>query len=330
MLPESKSEFPKCLYLDQNKWIDLSRAHYGKPEGEKFKPCLEAVRAAVKSGKLVVPLSIVNAIEAMIDRNEERRKRLAEFMVDLSGNRTVSPEHVMVPLEIADATRMLFGMPATEAPRRSLMQVGILHAAGLAGEFQGMFPPFMNAAFASRPEETVKFLVRSGGDRAQIDAARAGEAEAREIFQKDREATSTMSLAQRQREEMSGLFTKIPEYRAALESTLQSLGRADGDFKSEMKSDEKLARFISSIPNLDVFVTLRIAREKDKDREVEQNDIRDLDWVSVAVPYSNIIVSERYWGAKIRATGLATKYETTLLTNLQDLPDQLTAMGCLG
>jgi hypothetical protein len=63
---------------------------------------------------------------------------------------------------------------------------------------------------------------------------------------------------------------------------------------------------------------------------VDHNDIRDLDWLSVAVPYSNIVVSEQYWGRKIQTAGLASKYGTVIVTNLQDLPSQLSAMGCLG
>jgi hypothetical protein len=47
------------------------------------------------------------------------------------------------------------------------------------------------------------------------------------------------------------------------------------------------------------------------------------------VPYSNVVVSERYWGGKVTASGLATKYDTVLLTSLQDLPAQLSAIGCL-
>jgi hypothetical protein len=66
----------------------------------------------------------------------------------------------------------------------------------------------------------------------------------------------------------------------------------------------------------------------DRDRKVEHNDIRDLDWLSVAVPYSNIVVAEQYWGRKIRTTGLAAKYGTVVLASLLDLPAQLSAMGC--
>jgi hypothetical protein len=68
----------------------------------------------------------------------------------------------------------------------------------------------------------------------------------------------------------------------------------------------------------------------DKDRKVDHNDIRDLDWLSVAVPYSNVIVSEQYWGKKVQTTGLAAKYSTVLLTDLQELPSRLSATGWIG
>ena len=63
---------------------------------------------------------------------------------------------------------------------------------------------------------------------------------------------------------------------------------------------------------------------------MEHNDIRDLDWLSVAVPYSNVVVSEKYWGKKVQATGLADTYNTILITDLQELPAQLSAIGCRG
>ena len=105
MLPDAKDGFPKCLYLDQNKWIDLSRAHYGRPDGEAFQPALKAVRQAVQSGRLVVPISIVNLLEATSHKEPERRERLARFMVDLSGNLAILPFMVVYPWEIKNAVR---------------------------------------------------------------------------------------------------------------------------------------------------------------------------------------------------------------------------------
>ena len=91
MLPESKDDFPKCLYLDQCKWIDLERAHYARADGEPFKDALAAVRRAVEAGRLIVPFCGVNFVEAMSHGNLLRRRRLAEFMVQLAGNRTMLP-----------------------------------------------------------------------------------------------------------------------------------------------------------------------------------------------------------------------------------------------
>ena len=50
VLPESRDDFPKLLYLDQNKWIDLSNAHYRHSKGEPFKEALAGVRKAVDAG----------------------------------------------------------------------------------------------------------------------------------------------------------------------------------------------------------------------------------------------------------------------------------------
>src|SRR3954454_3095218 len=109
MLPASKDGFPKCLYLDQNKWIDLARAHYGRPDGLPFQEALRVVRAAVASGKLIVPFSVINATEAMVPRDAGRRERLARFMVDLSSNRTILPYLSICPWEVKNAVQQLFG-----------------------------------------------------------------------------------------------------------------------------------------------------------------------------------------------------------------------------
>src|SRR5260370_41434105 len=108
MLPLCKDEFPKCLYLDQNKWIDLARAHYGRPDGKPYVDALRAVRTAVSTGTLLVPFSLVNALEAMIPRDAARRERLAKFMVQLSCNTSILPESAIRPTEIVNLLRKTF------------------------------------------------------------------------------------------------------------------------------------------------------------------------------------------------------------------------------
>ena len=91
MLPESKDGFPELLWLDQDKWIDLAKAHYGRAGGEAFRNALAAVRKAVDAGALIVPFSLVTIVEMQGDPHAERRERFTRFMTDLSRNRTILP-----------------------------------------------------------------------------------------------------------------------------------------------------------------------------------------------------------------------------------------------
>ena len=88
-VPEDKSSFPKILCLDMNKWVDLGKAHYGRPGGEAFVSALEAVRNAVSAGKLVVPITSANLAEASESADLARRERFARFMVELSANHSM-------------------------------------------------------------------------------------------------------------------------------------------------------------------------------------------------------------------------------------------------
>jgi hypothetical protein len=94
-LPIRKSAFPKLLCLDQNKWIDLARAHYRRNGGEPFADALAAVREAISKDRIIVPVMPSNLIEVSEPADEGRRQRLAEFMVDVSGNHSMlNPKNV--------------------------------------------------------------------------------------------------------------------------------------------------------------------------------------------------------------------------------------------
>jgi hypothetical protein len=329
MLPASKSDFPKCLCLDQNKWIDLARAHYGKQGGESFQDALRAVRTAIDSGKLVVPFSAVNAVEAMISRDSGRRERLARFVVELSGNRTVLPEHAACALEIRNAVRRLFGTGSPQAVRPSILQQGLIHALGMVIEVLGSAEKMeAGVAHIRSSQLTVEFLLMVSGKREGIDQALVGEMAAVGIFEQDRDRFAAMSLEQRRWLEFLGLFFGTGRYRADLATALRDLNIHVRDFRARVHSPQDAMRFLADVPNLDVLLTLRLARDQDLSRAIERNDIRDLDWISVAVPYSNIVVAENYWGHKVRATGLDGRYGTVLITDLRTLPEQLQTMGC--
>ena len=328
MLPDSKDAFPKCLYLDQNKWIALSRAHYGRPDGEAFKDALASLQAAVANGELIVPFSLVNAVEAMIDRAADRRERFVPFIVAQSGNCAIFPEGSVCKVEVANAVRQVFGSGAPTPVRPLLVRHGFSHAIGMGLHIGAATAAESAIRHLDSPEMTVAFLLKIAGDRDRINQARAGEARAVAVFERDRVRNVALDADQRRMLEFDGLFFGAGPYRPALAAALDEQDHSVQDFRAKVQSPQDVMRFLSSIPNLDVLLTLRSIRDRDSVRPIAHNDIRDLDWLSVALPYSNVVVSEKHWGHQVRATGLDARYGTILLTDLRQLPQSLREMGC--
>jgi hypothetical protein len=331
MLPPSKNDFPKCLYLDQNKWIDLARARYRRAEGEPFQDSLRAVQAAVEAGKLAVPFSVINALEAMAPRDSGRRDRLARFMVDLSGNRTVLPCFVIWPWEVRNAIYQLFGRPEPTAIRPALVRRGLANAFGKVARVSGPTAEVELAALREiqSPEMTLELLVEAGDARDRVEQARASDEKIASFCERVRErANADLTPEQRRAAEFALLLFEEGPTRPMLTAAREELGFTLTDFQARVNPREAFNRFTDSIPTLDVMVTLTVARDKDLVRPIHRNDLRDLVWLSVALPYSNVFVSENYWGHQVHSTGLDGKYGTVLITDLRQLPEQLQAMGC--
>ncbi len=277
MLPEFKNDFPKCLYLDQNKWIDLARAHYGRPEGQPFQDALRAVRTATEAGRLIVPFSVVNAVEAMIPRDAARRERLARFMVELSGNRTTLPDPSACRWEIRNAIGRLLCKGSTTAVRPLVVRQGLSNALDLGFQVFGPTAARESAiGVIDATETTLAFLLRAGGKRDYIEQSRAGEAAAVSVFERDRTSTAGMSLERRRALEFRGLFSSMGLCHPPLVLALQELGLTREEFRAQFRSAQDTIRFLADIPNLDVLLTLRLIRDQDLARPIAHNDIRDL------------------------------------------------------
>jgi hypothetical protein len=129
MLPADKAGFPKCLYLDQNKWIALSRAACGLDDGS-LNHLLVAIKQAVALRRLVVPLSDVHILETLAPGNLDRRRRLAARMVDLSANCGIRPARVIQEAEISCAVASTLGVFLPYEIRGHVVMIGITEALG--------------------------------------------------------------------------------------------------------------------------------------------------------------------------------------------------------
>ncbi len=331
MLPESKDDFPKLLYLDQNKWIDLSRAHYGRPDGETFRDALTAIRRALEAGKLIVPFSAVNIVELEADRRADRRERLARFMVDLSCNRTILPFMPIRSWEIRNAVHAFYERSEPGSIRPSIVREGIANAwtrqfrvTGPSAEVEAAVLQHLNSA-----ETALHCLLDSAEQRELTDQFRAEEATTLRILENVRARCAADGITTEWR-----LVAELFRYLGgghvgyALVAVLEEIGISVQSFFDRFATPAEFNQFFANVPTLGVFLTLLLARDQDLLRPIDQNDARDLIWLSVALPYSNLVVSEKYWSHMVRSCRLDRKYGTTILTDARELPGRLEEMGC--
>jgi hypothetical protein len=226
MLSESKADFPKLLYLDQNKWIDLAKAHYGRPGGEPFKEALAAIRTATASAKLLVPFCVVNAVEAMTHSNPERRERLARFMVDLSGNLTIQHGWGLLPHQVRNAVHSFLSSRPQVRLRGFLVYKGLANAFCKRTRVSGGSAEDRANALAHResPEMTLRLLLECGDDRDQVKESRDHEADTIAFCQRvQKAAAAALTPEQRRGCELAEFFA-APQIHPHLLAALNEAG----------------------------------------------------------------------------------------------------------
>jgi hypothetical protein len=113
------------------------------------------------------------------------------------------------------------------------------------------------------------------------------------------------------------LVTYILQEQLHILAALAALGRSPGEFLSIIQADG-LEDFWSRVPSLDVDGELTLYRDR-QSRKVKSNDFHDIRHLATALPYCDVVVVEKFWARAIKETGLGTKYETVVCSDLAEL-----------
>ncbi len=81
--------------------------------------------------------------------------------------------------------------------------------------------------------------------------------------------------------------------------------------------------FFSEVPTLEVEIELAVARNENWNKAIQPNDIEDIAFLSVAIPYCDIVITESFWRHEVHKAKLDEKYNTIVLDDLAELETQL-------
>lgn len=330
-LPESKAEFPKLLFLDTKIWIGLSQLQHGKNENPKVSAALAAIREAVKTTRLAVPITDTNLDEAAKNRDSEKRKRLARFMVDLSGNYSCLSNTVLRDHEIDRAVeKHILGDEKLPSIRPYLIHWGL---AGVRGHrIRILDEDRKSAAFVEQlgnePEMTAMFIA-FGLDSDYYASMGAREKDLLDTVNLARSTDGHMSVAERLSATFHYFLTQPNQYTRRAMFALLSRGVSEQAYVDLVSDNARLLRYAEDLHQRYIWTRLWFERDRNRDDKAAQNDARDGSFLGQSIAYGNIVVTENRWSNLANRTKIAQQYGTKVLPRVDDLPELLKREGCL-
>jgi len=317
------------VYLDQNKWIDLARAVSGHPHGEKFKTVAMMVAAAVSRSEASFPLSAGHMFETWKQKNGKRRREVATTMLTISKNHAIAPYWELVPGEIDRALRRRFGRPINCLPVRPFGQ-GIKHRSG-------MYAPPISEGLRARVLAAEPSLSQSELSDAIDLLLLAGPHEDLPLAGV---ASPPVKPAQDFAKQQNAQVQRFIDYAAdkdtrrrgvaareliGMQDILEAgLARANVSWHAlmELGADEVTA-FMLDLPSRAAGLELMWRQFDNPQTKWKPNDLIDIGYLSCAVAYCDVVVTERKWEHMFNQSGVAQRLDTTVISDLTDLTEVL-------
>ena len=84
-----------------------------------------------------------------------------------------------------------------------------------------------------------------------------------------------------------------------------------------------LEALVSSVPSLFVLTELRRLRYANAAQDFRRTDLNDIRALSVAIPYCDIVVTDKAWASLLRRSDLPERWRTHVFTSVRELAAHL-------
>jgi hypothetical protein len=320
----------EVIHLDTKDWIELARGYYGRVPG--FQKIAKLVIEKSESGQAIFPISLIHFIETVKNQNPKGRKRLAEYVMRVSQGCAILPAPFIVDLEIEDACLRHLGLNGYDlqnfAIRRGLSQV-VGAKADLEIEDTGSSKPLPENTKQElkryllgtlETPEALLFLMEFGLSESQLKEMRERSKITTEELERLRSSESSRIKDNdlRRRAAMANYFSTV--INPILAMFLVRIHADPHIFANKVLIDQKgTIRFFQSIPTSYCVVQLTFYRDMQRKRKIQPNDLNDIMSLSIAIPYSDVVVTERMWQTAIIQTKLDKLYHTCVLKSVREL-----------
>lgn len=249
-------------------------------------------------------------------------------MTRLAGTLRIAPPHAVVPWEIRKAIVEILGLQANGAPELDIFGSGVAHAMAIStlrytapDEYGGLIlSPSVRQQLQDKVEPRFEEIVLAG-------ATPEGVPDERRVMLGNLKTLTDDRFVHGQ-EEVMRVLTGLGRHRldavmlaTAIADIMDPLLQAANELAVPIDAifDADLFGLIDHIPSRWVEMMLRRQRQANPQKAWHGNDLNDVTALSIAVPYCDVVVTERSWSSMLNAAKVPDRFGTLVTPNFQDL-----------
>jgi len=307
------------VYLDQKCWINLAKIYYGDPS-DLEQELLDIIMRASDNGTTIFPISLIHLSETCSISNPKWRKQLASLMVKISKSYILTPHWVeILELEIRNLILEKLGVPRIDI-RNFFLGRGVVKLMGATPKVvsETIDPKYLEELNKQllntlNDPETLEYFLKYKRDKSlkqeQIKTVEEFE-HIRKKLQgiKDNDLRRKAFLLQNFR---ATIMPKIARIAYELELPKEVLDNIFTPFDID--------EFLDRLPTALCEFTLLFQRDQQIQRSINVNDINDVWSLTLAIPYSDIVVTEKMWASILTQAKLDKKCNTIILSSIKEL-----------
>jgi len=316
------SELGKIVYFDLKGWIDLAKMYYGQPSNRE-KRLLEKILQWSYDGTAIFPISIIHLFETRNIANPRRREDLVSLMVKISKYHTITPHwNRLLELEIKNLILEKLGLPLTNI-HDHFVGKGFSRLMGATPTItsKNISPKLLDELnedllkLLNDPKIFAELTTRIYDNRKQEQNTTVKEFERiRENSKqfKDNEYRRKVFLAQNI---VATILPKLVQFLIEM--------NMPATFAGELFTSFDVDTFLGKLPTALCEFTLLFQRDQQLPRPIQVNDIADIWHLTLAIPYSDIVITEKMWMSIAKAARLDEKCDTLILSSIEELNECL-------
>lgn len=284
--------------------------------------------ASAAAGTARFPLSIAHVKEIAKRGSDASRGRLVDFMMEVWHADAIRPWSQMLEPEARNAVRLMMGMPPVDLTG-FVFGKGLSHALGgnpqLVPKHAGARPPSPDT-IRKISEITMSPSLLASLKDPDLAAKLGNPSESEKRYLSDLQARIDAAYAHpdktKRRDIAKARFMITVVGDALLRAMLELSPDPRALRAAHMSSRKEIESVLETMPTFKTFHELTFAA--DTSRPAKASDLWDMA-LNIAIPYCDIVATERSWCNIAKGAGLDKLYQTSLVHRPSELAARLQA-----